>query len=51
LWAYDHSLRMPPAGSLEEQLAGGSEAAAQSFVDSSRARLELVDDWPLAEHP
>jgi hypothetical protein len=42
LWAYDHSLRMPPAGSLEEDLARGPEAAAQSFIDISRARLELV---------
>jgi hypothetical protein len=55
LWAYDHSLRMPSAGSLEDDLARGPEAAARSFIDSSRVRLPLVDrdiaDRDLGEVP
>jgi hypothetical protein len=42
LWTYDHVERMPLVQSLDEELADGPEAAAESFVRISRTRLELV---------
>lgn len=44
LWTYDHQARMTAAGSLEEQLARGPEAAADAFESHSRLRLALVLD-------
>ena len=42
LWAYDHEARLPPAPTLDEQLALGPEAAADAFEVVGRRRL----DWP-----
>jgi hypothetical protein len=44
LWTCDHQARMPAGDSLDEQLAGGAEAAADAFGSHSRLRLELVLD-------
>jgi hypothetical protein len=44
LWTYDHVERMPPARSLDDELAAGPEAAADAFESRSRDRLELVLD-------
>jgi hypothetical protein len=48
LWTYDHQARLPAGDSLDEQLAGGAEAAADAFVSVSRLRLGLVLDDILA---
>jgi hypothetical protein len=42
LWTYDHQARLPARDSLDEQLAGGPEAAADAFESVSRLRLGLV---------
>jgi hypothetical protein len=44
LWAYDHQARLPAGDSLDEQLARGTEAAADAFESVSRLRLSLVLD-------
>ena len=51
LSTYDHLARMPAAASLDEQLARGSEAAADAFESHSRLRLELVLDDVAARAP
>jgi hypothetical protein len=48
LWAYDHRARLPARDSLDEELAGGAEAAAAAFESVSRLRLGLVLDDILA---
>jgi hypothetical protein len=42
LWSYDHQARLPAGDSLDEQLARGTEAAAEAFESVSRLRLGLV---------
>ena len=42
LWTYDHTLRVPPARPLDEDLARGPDAAAEAFTEHSRTRLEFV---------
>ncbi|MEV5965757.1 hypothetical protein AB0L70_28570 [Kribbella sp. NPDC051952] len=42
LWTYAHVGRMPPLRPLAEELAAGPAAAAASFVEIARTRLELV---------
>jgi hypothetical protein len=51
LWTYDHQARMPPAGSLDEQLARGPEAAADAFESDSRLRVALVLDDIMERDP
>lgn len=48
LWAHDHQARLPAGDSLDEQLAGGPDAAADAFESASQLRLELVRDDILA---
>jgi hypothetical protein len=48
LWTYDHQARLPAGDSLDEQLARGTEAAADAFESASRLRLGLVLDDILA---
>jgi len=42
LWTYEHQARLPAGESLDEQLARGTQAAADAFESVSGLRLELV---------
>lgn len=42
LWTYDHVGRLPAAPSLDEDLAGGPEHAADAFEQQAADRLPLV---------
>jgi hypothetical protein len=48
LWTYDHQARLPAGGSLDEELAGEADSAADAFESVSRLRLGLVLDDILA---